>query len=277
MKKIIAFLLLLSSLVSAEQNQRFGVYDRFVIESFMFSSENLLNAGYYREDNSEVRFDTHYLPLYYQLPRFNERYRFYLQGNLGWSRYKNSEIAGDHKDFLIVGAKAGGGVTMDLSQELQMGISAAYLYAYGKDKSPHIANSTLKDHLYELSTYLKYQPTIDGYNPYFILEGKQQKGKLHTSGASYASWITKFSAGLFLPHTFKVAKVTIRPEFYLAEIFMRGDIKSLLGEERLDIIGTKLHIGNPLHLPWIKDSNIECNYVHATRMHGVNFAFGVDF
>jgi hypothetical protein len=276
-QKNILLLLLLTAMAYAEPKPEYTAYDKFALTSFMFSSENLLNAGYYRQESNKTTFNMHYLPFRFKLATLKERYRLSLHGNAGWSQYSDQTVSDTQQDFLIYGMKLGGDLDVALGKSTHAGIRMTYLYAYGKDKSSSSLSRSYRDHLYEFSGYLTYHPVWYRYKSYIMLEAKQQTGDIGADHVPYTSWITKCNAGVFLPGSFTISKVTVRSELYLAEIMMAGDIKRILDENRFDIAGVRFYLGNPLHLPWVKDSRMEYNYVHASKMHGINFAIGVDF
>lgn len=57
-----------------------------------FTSENIISSGSYEFGSDDSTLDTHFFPLTYHFKNDSDFYNFYVNGSVGYSKYKEKNI-----------------------------------------------------------------------------------------------------------------------------------------------------------------------------------------
>jgi len=297
-----SLLALCISTASADfKNDLANVYAEGVNSILFFTSEDIISSGHYTFDDPDTTLDTHFLPFTYQFKSNSDFYNFYANGSIGFSKYREEYIdfgrgVQDTAKMTTYALKVGGGVRINILQNTDMMIGAAYIYSKVNgdfktskalnrnnpdDKAiDDILNSNRTHHTYELSTSIGYHPTINAYQPYFRAGVRHFKTNVDSEYATISdttSLISKFKIGVITPELTKIYDLPLKLEFYASEIFLAGDMDDVLGCDNFFVLGTTFHLASPIEKEWIKEVTLDINMVRGHNFDGFNFGFGLSF
>ena len=293
--------LLFSSVHADFKSELSDRYAQGVNAILFFTSEDIISSGHYTFDDSDTTLNTHFIPFTYQFKSDSDFYNFYANGSIGFSNYEEEHIdfgrgTLDTAKMTTYALKVGGGVRMNVLQDTDMMVGAAYIYSRVNsdfktskaldssnpdDKAiDEILNGNQTHHTYELSTSLGYHPIINEYQPYFRAGVRYFKTNVDAPYATISdttSAISKLKAGVITPELTKIYDLPLKLEFYASEIFLSGDMDDLLGCDNFFVLGTTFHLASPIEKEWIKEVTLDINMVRGDNFNGFNFGFGVSF
>jgi len=242
---------------------------------------------------------TYFLPFTYQFKSDSDFYNFYANGSIGFSKYKEKNINVDPLDTLKMttyAIKVGGGVRLNILEDTDMMVGAAYIYAKvnsdiatsrpldlsnSDDKAiDDILNSGRSHHAYEFSASVGYHPTVNEYKPYIRAGVKHFSANVDSEYAAVSdttSVITKLKAGVLTPALTTIYGLPLKLEFYASEIFLSGDMKDVMETDDFFVVGTTAHLASPLEIEWINEVTLDVNMVRGDNFDGFNVGFGLRF
>ncbi len=266
----------------------------------LFTSEDILSSGSYKFGNNDSRLDTHSFPFTYNFKNNSDKYNFYINGSLGYSKYKekNIDFRGSLDDNIIktYAFKLGGGICLNLIKDTDIKFGSAYIYSRlnssydtslrldnSKDIDKtlnHIFNSNNHFNTYEFSSFIGYHPTFNKYKTYLNADIHYFHTNLNKSYATISDstyTISKLKIGVVTPTIFSIYKLPLKVEFYASDIFTNGDIKEVLKSNNLYLLGTTFHLGTTTINKYISEVSFNINIVRGDNLDGVNFGFGLSF
>ncbi len=190
MKKIILLPLLLTLILSQVhadfRNEAENVYVKAANTLLFFTSENIISSGSYEFGSEDETLDTTFFPLTYHFDSDSNFYNFYVNGSVGYSKYREENIdrgvgSQDTIKIKTYALKLGGGVRMNILEDTDMMIGGSYIYSkvdsdyktsqpLGTDPIDraldYVFNSDNTFDTYEFVTSIGYHPTINEYKPY---------------------------------------------------------------------------------------------------------------
>ena len=290
MKKLILLLTLTVSLSYASPANDFtATYAKGVNAVLFFTSEDMINSGYYTFDDSDSTLATHFFPFTYQFKSDSNFYNFYVNGSIGFSDYREN-IADDSLEIKSYAFKVGGGVRLNIFEDTDMMVGAAYIYSkVDSDFSTslssfldidEILNSSKVHDTYELSASIGYHPIINEYQPYVRAGVRYLTTNIDSERRTVSdttSVITKLKAGVITPAVTTIYGLPLKLEFYASEIFLAGDMHDILGINNFFVLGTKVHLASPLNIDYIKEVTLDINMAKGNTFDGFNFGLGVSF
>ncbi len=298
---VVLSMLLFSSVHADFKSDLSDVYAKGVNAILFFTAEDIISSGHYTFDDSDTTLNTHFIPFTYQFKGDSDFYNFYANGSVGFSNYEEEHIDFDRgtldtAKMTTYALKVGGGVRMNVLQDTDMMVGAAYIYSRVNsdfkttkaldinnpdDKAiDDILNSNQTHHTYELSTSIGYHPTINEYQPYFRVGVRHFKTNVDAKYATISdttSVITKLKVGLITPEVTKIYDLPLKLEFYASEIFLAGDMDDVLGCNNFFVLGTTFHLASPIEKEWIKEVTLDINMVRGDNFDGFNFGLGLSF
>ena len=304
MKKL-ALLPFLSTLILSQvhadlQNEFENVYVKGVNSLLFFTSEDIISSGSYEFGSEDSILDTTFLPLTYHFESDSDFYNFYVNGSIGYSKYKEKNISlrGSLDEIKIrtYALKLGGGVRMNILEDTDMMVGASYIYSkvnsdYYTPKPlsssdpvdralEYVFNSNNDFNTFELVTSLGYHPTINEYEPYIrgdIRYFDTQIDDEYATITDTTAVISKLKVGVITPTVITIADLPLKLEFYASEVFIGGDMDDTLDTDNFFVAGSTFHLGTNTLNDWVSEVSFDVNIVKGDNLDGFNFGFGLSF
>jgi hypothetical protein len=265
-----------------------------------FTSEDIISSGRYQFENSNETLDTTFFPLIYQFDSDSDFYNYYINGSIGYSKYKDKYLmlrgSFDEIKIKTYALKIGGGVRMNILEDTDMMVGASYIYSkvhgdYNTAKflNPsdpvdralnYVFNSDNNYNTFEVDTSLGYQPTINEYEPYIradIRYFNTQVDDKYATISNVDAIISKLKVGFITPQVTDIYGLPLKLEFYASEVFIGGDMDDALGTDNFYVLGSTFHLGTSSMVDWVSDVSFDINIVRGDNLDGFNFGFGLSF
>ncbi len=265
-----------------------------------FTSENIISSGSYEFDSNNETLDTTFFPLTHHFESDSDFYNFYVNGSIGYSKYKEKYIyirgSFDEIDIKTYALKLGGGVRMNILEDTDMMIGGSYIYSKVNSdyKTPqllnvsdpvdralnYVFNSNDDFNTYELFSSVGYHPTINEYKPYVRADIRYFDTKIDDPYATISdtsSTIGKFKVGVITPPVTSIEGLPLKLEFYVSDVLISGDMKEALDTNNFYVLGTTFHLGTNTLNDWVSEVSFDVNIVRGDNVDGFNFGFGFSF
>ena len=275
-------------------------YLKGVNSLLFFTSEDIISSGSYEFENNNETLDTTFFPLTYQFDSDSDFYNYYINGSIGYSRYKDKYliIRGSFDEIKIktYALKIGGGVRMNILKDTDMMVGASYIYSkansdYNTPKflNPsdpvdrainYVFNSDNDYNTFEVATSLGYHPTINEYEPYIrgdIRYFNTQVDDRYATISDVDAIISKLKVGFITPQVTDIYGLPLKLEFYTSAVFIGGDMDDTLDTDNFYVAGTTFHLGTTTLNDWVSDVSFDVNIVRGDNLDGFNFGFGLSF
>ena len=303
--KKLTLLPLLSTLILSQANadllnEAENAYVKGVNSILFFTSEDIISSGSYEFSSEDETLDTHFFPLTYHFDSNSDFYNFYVNGSIGYSKYKakNLDFRGSIDEIQIktYALKLGGGVRMNILEDTDMIVGASYIYSkvnsdYNTPQSldssdpvdkaiDYVFNSDNDFNTFEFVTSLGYHPTINEYKPYIRGDIRYFDTKIDDKYASITDTtavISKLKIGVITPPVTSVAGLPLKLEFYASEVFIGGDMDDTLDTDNFFVAGTTFHLGTSTLNDWVSEVSFDVNIVRGDNLDGFNWGFGFSF
>ncbi|BAF71367.1 hypothetical protein [Sulfurovum sp. NBC37-1] len=291
---------LLSQAQAGFQNEVENVYVKAANTLLFFTSENIISSGSYEFGSENETLDTTFFPLTYHFENDSDFYNFYVNGSIGYSKYKenNIEFRGslDEIDIKTYALKLGGGVRMNILEDTDMMIGGSYIYS--KVNSDYVTpqplsssdpidraldyvfNSDNDFNTYELFTSIGYHPTINEYEPYVRGDIRYFDTKIDDPFATISdttSTISKLKVGVITPAVTSIVGLPLKLEFYASDVLISGDMKEALDTNNFYVLGSTFHLGTTSLNDWVSEVSFDINIVRGDNLDGFNWGFGFSF
>ena len=303
--KKLTLLPLLSTLILSQGhadliNEAENAYIKGVNSILFFTSEDIISSGSYEFGSEDETLDTTFFPMTYHFDSDSDFYNFYVNGSIGYSKYKEKNIAVrnslDEIKIRTYALKMGGGVRMNILEDTDMMLGASYIYSRVnsdyKTKKPlnssdpvdraidYVFNSNHDYNTFEAVTSLGYHPTINEYEPYirgdvryFDTEIDDKYATINNTSAT----ISKLKVGVITPEVVAISGLPLRLEFYASEVFIGGDMDDTLNTDNFFVAGTTFHLGTSTLVDWVSEVSFDVNIVRGDNLDGFNWGFGFSF
>ena len=296
---------LLSTLILSQANADLlndaeNAYVKGVNTILFFTSEDIISSGKYEFENSNETLDTFFFPLTHHFESDSDFYNFYMNGSIGYSKYKQENIISrgslDELKIKTYALKLGGGVRMNILEDTDMMIGGSYIYSKVNSdyKTPQLLNisdpvdrainyafnSNDDFNTYELFTSVGYHPTINEYKPYGTADIRYFDTKINDPYATISdvtSTISKLKVGVITPPVGSVVGLPLKLEFYVSEVFISGDMNEAMDTDNFFVAGTTFHLGTTTLNDWVSEVSFDVNIVRGDNLDGFNFGFGFSF
>ena len=228
MKQLIFLPLSLLFVFSSVQANEFrGAVENLYIKAantlLFFTSENIISSGSYEFGSDNSTLNTHFFPVTHHFDSDSDFYNFYVNGSIGYSKYKEKNIdlrRGSSDDITIktYALKLGGGIRLNILKDTDMMIGGSYIYSKVNSKyhasrplvatnpidktMDHVFNSHNHFNTYEFSSSIGYHPTIHAYQPYVRADIHYFDTRVNDPYATISntsSTIAKLKAGVTTP------------------------------------------------------------------------------
>ncbi len=292
--------LILTSVQADLLNEAKNAYVKGVNSLLFFTSEDIISSGNYEFGSEDNVLDTHFLPLTYHFESDSDFYNFYVNGSIGYSRYREKYIelrgASDEIRIKTYALKLGGGVRMNILEDTDMMIGASYIYSdvnsdYRTVKPldtsdpldrviDHVFISDNSYNTYEFVTGLGYHPTINEYEPYIrgdIRYFDTQIDDEYATITDTTAVISKLKVGVITPEVTSIVGLPLKLEFYASEVFVGGDMDEILDTGNFFVAGTTFHLGTTTLVKEVSEVSFDINIVKGDNLDGFNFGFGMSF
>jgi len=302
MKKL-TLLPLLSTLILSQghadiTNELENSYVKGVNTILFFTSEDIISSGSYEFSNEDETLDTHFFPLTYHFESDSDFYNFYVNGSIGYSKYKEKNLAyaGDEVKIKTYALKLGGGVRMNILEDTDMMVGASYIYSKVNSdyRTPqplsssdpvdraidYVFNSDNDYNTFEFVTSLGYHPTINEYEPYIRGDIRYFDTKIDDQYATItdtSAVISKLKIGVITPPVTSIVGLPLKLEFYASEVFVGGDMDDTLETDNFFVAGTTFHLGTSTLNDWVSEVSFDVNIVRGDNLDGFNWGFGFKF
>jgi len=303
MKKILLpfYVTLALTQVQADlQNELENVYVKAANTLLFFTSENIISSGSYDFGSDDSTLKTTFFPITYHFKSDSDFYNFYVNGSIGYSKYKekNIDIRGSLDEIKIktYALKFGGGVRLNIADDTDMMLGGSYIYSkvnsdYNtatplSSSDPvdraldYVFNSNNDFDTFEAFTSIGYHPTINEYKPYIRGDIRYFDTKINDTFATISdttSTISKLKVGLITPPVISIDGLPLKLEFYASDVFISGDMKDALDTDNFYVLGTTFHLGTTTLNKWVSDVSFDVNIVRGDNIDGFNFGFGLSF
>ncbi|MEA3455127.1 MAG: Solitary outer membrane autotransporter beta-barrel domain [Campylobacterota bacterium] len=278
-----------------------NVYVRAANSILFFTSEDIISSGSYEFSDEDETLDTKFFPLTHHFESDSDFYNFYVNGSIGYSKYKdkNLQIRGslDEIDIKTYALKMGGGVRMNILEDADMMFGASYIYSkvnshYKTTIRPlepsdpidraldYVFNSDDDFSTYELFASLGYHPTINEYKPYINADMRYFDTKIddpYATISDVASVVSKLKAGVVTPPVTSINGLPLKLEFYASEVFISGDMRDAMDTDNFFVAGTTFHLGTSTLVDWVSEVSFDVNIVKGDNLDGFNWGFGFSF
>jgi len=286
MKKIV-LLPLLSTLILSQANadllnEAENAYVRGVNSILFFTSEDIISSGSYEFSSEDETLDTHFLPITYHFDSDSDFYNFYVNGSIGYSKYKekNLDFRGSIDEIKIrtYALKLGAGVRMNILEDTDMMVGASYIYSKVNSdyytpqplnsSDPveraldYVFNSDNDYNTFEFVTSLGYHPTINEYEPYIRGDIRYFDTKIDDQYATITDTtaiISKLKVGVITPEVLAISGLPLKLEFYASEVFLGGDMDDAMGLDNFFVAGTTFHLGTSTLNDWVSEVSFDVN------------------
>ena len=296
---------LLSTLILSQANadllnEAENAYVRGVNSILFFTSEDIISSGSYEFGSKDDTLDTTFFPLTYDFKSDSDFYNFYVNGSVGYSKYREKYIdirgASDEIRIKTYALKLGGGVNMNILEDTDMKIGASYIYSrvnsdYRTVKPletsdpldrviDHVFRSDHDYNTYEFVTGLEYHPTINEYQPYISGDVRYFDTKIDDNFATITdttALISKLKVGVITPEVTSVYGLPLKLEFYASNVFIGGDMDDTLDTDNFYVLGSTFHLGTTTLIKQVSEVSFDINIVRGDNLDGLNFGFGMSF
>jgi hypothetical protein len=293
---------LLSILILSTAQADQSYYAKAVNSLLFFTSEDIISSGSYEFSNKDETLDTYFFPLTYHFDSDSDFYNFYVNGSLGYSKYKQKNIdlrninSMDEIQIRTYALKLGGGVRMNILKDTDMMVGASYIYSTVSgdyratqplnssdpvDRAvDYIFNSDDNYNTFEFVTSLGYQPTINEYEPYIRGDIRYFNTEIDDPYASITETnavISKLKVGVITPEVTTIAGLPLKLEFYASEVFIGGDMDDTMDIDNFFVAGTTFHLGTTTLNEWVSEVSFDLNIVRGDNLDGFNWGFGFSF
>lgn len=293
---------LLSALIFSTAQADQSYYVKAVNSLLFFTSEDIISSGSYEFSNKYETLDTYFFPLTYHFDSDSDFYNFYVNGSIGYSKYKQKYIdlrkinSMDEIKIRTYALKLGGGVRMNILKDTDMMLGASYIYSKvkGDYRAPkplnlddpvdrivdYVFNSKSNFNTYELMTSLGYHPTIDKYEPYIRGDIRYYNTKIDDPYATItdtSAVISKLKVGVITPEVTTISGLPLKLEFYASEVFIGGDMDDSMDTDKFFVLGTTFHLGTTTLNDWVSEVSFDVNIVRGDNLDGFNWGFGFSF
>ena len=293
--------LILTQIHADLRNEMEDVYIRAANTILFFTSEDIISSGSYEFGDDDSTLDTKFLPLTHHFESDSDFYNFYVNGSIGYSKYKekNLEIRGslDEIDIKTYALKLGGGVRMNILEDVDMMVGASYVYSkvnshYKTPLKPlnqddpldralgYVFNGDDSFNTYELFTSIGYHPTINEFEPYVLGDIRYFDTTIddpYTTISDVVSTISKLKVGVTTPPVTSVNGLPLRLEFYASEVFISGDMSTAMDTDSFFVAGTTFHLGTATLIKQVSEVSFDINIVRGKNLDGFNWGFGFSF
>ena len=301
-KKILIPLCAIFMLTQAQadlKNDFENIYVKAANTLLFFTSENIISSGSYEFGSSDKTLKTTFLPFTYQFKNDSDFYNFYVNGSIGYSKYKEKNIdfrgSLDEIDTKTYALKVGGGVRFNILKDTDMLLGGSYIYSKVNSdyntplplgNNPieraldYVFNSSNTFDTFEWFTSIGYHPTINEYKPYVRGDIRYFDTKINDSFATIsdtASTISKLKVGVITPPVASIEGLPLKLEFYASDVFIYGDMKDALESNNFYVLGSTFHLGTTTLNKWVSDVSFDVNIVRSDNFDGFNFGFGLSF
>lgn len=304
MKKTILLPLLstviFSTVHAGFQNEIENVYIKSANTLLFFTSENIISSGSYEFGNDDSTLDTTFFPLTHQFESDSDFYNFYVNGSIGYSKYRetNVDVNRESLDTIKIktyALKLGGGVRLNILKDTDMMLGGSYIYSkvnsdYITEKSlttnpvdralNYVFNSDNTFNTYEFFTSVGYHPTINEYKPYVRADIRYFDTEIDDPYATISdttSTITKLKVGVITPPVTTIQGLPLKLEFYASDVLVSGDMEDALDTDNFYVLGTTFHLGTTTMNKWVSEVSFDINIVRGDNLDGFNFGFGLSF
>ena len=302
--KKLTLLPLLSTLILSQghadiQNEMENIYVKAANTILFFTSEDIISSGSYEFGDEDSTLDTTFFPLTHHFESDSDFYNFYVNGSIGYSKYreKNINIRG-YKDEIKIktyALKLGGGVRLNIWEDTDMMIGGSYIYSKVNsdyitpnslgssdlDKAlNYVFNSDNDFNTYELFTSVGYHPTINEYKPYVRADIRYFDTKIDDPYATISdvtATISKLKVGVVTPPVTSISGLPLKLEFYASEVFIGGDMDDALDTDNFFVLGTTFHLGTTSLIKEVSEVSFDINIVRGDNLDGFNWGFGLKF
>jgi len=282
------------------KNELENVYVKAANTLLFFTSENIISSGSYDFGSNDSTLKTTFFPLTHQFESDSDFYNFYVNGSIGYSKYKEKNIIFrgtlDELKIKTYALKLGGGVRLNILQDTDMMLGGSYIYSkvnsdYNtaqplSSSDPvdraldYVFNSNTNFDTLEAFTSIGYHPTINEYNPYIRGDIRYFDTKINDTFATISdttSTISKLKVGVITPPITSIGGLPLKLEFYASDVFISGDMKDALDTNNFYVLGTTFHLGTTTLNKWVSDVSFDVNIVRGDNIDGINFGFGLSF
>ncbi len=276
-------------------------YVKGVNTILFFTSEDIISSGSYEFSNEDETLETTFLPLTHHFESDSDFYNFYVNGSVGYSKYRLEDIdrgAGSLDTIKIktYALKMGGGVRMNILKDTDMMIGGSYIYSKVNSdyKTPqplsssdpvdkaldYVFNSDHDYNTFEAVTSLGYHPTINEYEPYIRGDIRYFDTKIDDKYATITDTtavISKLKVGVITPEVTAIVGLPLKLEFYASEVFIGGDMDDTLETDDFYVLGTTFHLGTTTLIKEVSEVSFDINIVRGDSLDGFNWGFGFSF
>jgi len=300
LRLVLVSTLLLTQVQADLRGEVENVYLKAANTLLFFTSEDIVSSGSYELGSSDQTLNTTFFPVTYQFKNDSDFYNFYVNGSVGYSKYreKNIKVRGsiDDIDIKTYALKVGGGVRFNLSSDIDMMLGASYIYSkvnsdYNTPQPldttdivdralDYVFNSSNSFDTMEYFASLGYQPTMNEYKPYIRTDVRYFDTKIDDPFATISdttSTISKLKVGVLTPPVTSIEGLPLRLEFYASNVFLSGDMQEALESNNFYVLGTTFHLGTTTLNDWVSDVSFDVNIVRGDNVDGFNFGFGLSF
>ena len=276
------------------------IYVKAANTILFFTSEDIISSGSYEFGDEDATLDTTFFPLTHQFESESDFYNFYVNGSIGYSKYreKNVDVNRNSLDTIKLktyALKLGGGVRMNILEDTDMMIGGSYIYSkvngdYITEKPlttdpvdralDYVFNSDNDFNTYEFFTSIGYHPTINEYKPYVRGDIRYFDTKIDDPYATISdviSTISKLKVGVITPPVVSIAGLPLKLEFYASEVFISGDMSDAMDTDNFYVLGTTFHLGTTTLIKQVSEVSFDINIVRGDNLDGLNFGFGMSF
>lgn len=292
--------LLLSQAHADLRGEMENVYVKAANTILFFTSEDIISSGTYEFGSEDETLDTTFFPLTHHFESDSDFYNFYVNGSLGYSKYRDDNVnlrgSLDTIKIKTYALKLGGGVRMNILEDTDMMIGGSYVYSKvnGDYNTPqplastdpvdraldYVFNSKNDFNTYEFSTSMGYHPTINEYEPYIRGDIRYFDTKIddpYATISDVASTISKLKVGVITPPVTSIEGVPLKLEFYASNVFINGDMREAMDTDSFYILGSTFHLGTTTLIDWVSEVSFDVNIVRGDNLDGFNWGFGFDF
>ncbi len=276
-------------------------YVKGVNTILFFTSEDIISSGSYEFSNEDETLETTFLPLTHHFESDSDFYNFYVNGSVGYSKYRLEDIdrgAGSLDTIKIktYALKLGGGIRMNILKDTDMMIGGSYIYSkVNSDYKTHqplnlsdpvdralnyVFNSDDDYNTYELFTSLGYRTMINEYEPYVRGDIRYFDTKIddhYATVSDVTSTISKLKVGVITPPVAAIVGLPLKLEFYASEVFISGDMNDAMDTDNFFVAGTTFHLGTTTLNDWVSEVSFDINIVRGDNLDGFNWGFGFSF
>ena len=294
-----------TSLFSNEDNTQNDA-QRFLLATtnslMIFTSQDLMSSGRYSfDDGANTRVKITSIPFTYHFePSFTKWFNFFAYGSVGKSQtytevFWNIFDELDTTTFDTYAIKAGGGMRVKSSYDLEFLMGVSFIYSYIQNSYQFnsqfsqdnrevleelFANKNLINYSYEFFSTLAYRPNFGGYKPYILLNFHLYDTKANLEAENLTNLTTKSSLSqlklgietkeLIFPYK----DIGVSFEVYTIGNGLDGDV----AETFIDTYGESgilTHLYTKSHIYGISRFSLGYSQVLGENFSGYNLGFGL--